>query len=160
MKLTFAIIIASLPISIGTTMLLMRINPDFNKLFFNKKYKKNLSILGVILGILIFLSFIIMNNIKFNVETTYAEFPIDKLTTKSIYYNNNLCNIDEINIIIEEPTPNFNNNIIIKTQKWDTYWLWKIPHESKTYYLFLSNDVYYKFYNNYIIFERKELNKK
>lgn len=155
MRITLAIILAVIAPTIGILPLFLRINPDINEKF-NKK-TKTISNIGCLVGIAIYISFIISLNVsKINPQVTYTEYPIQYLTTNKVYFDNNDGqHLNESNTVIEKPDSQRNNVVVVKAEDYESQWLWRIPDTRYTYYVYLSKDNYNKLQNPNVIYDNR-----
>ena len=150
MRYVFAFILAVLIPTICYSIVIL---PALSKKFKTKKWVI-IRIFSALFGIAYLLMFCIMHNTEFNIKPThYEQFPIEKLTSTKIYFNDESRLIEELNI--KEPNINYENVVIVENQNYDIYIPWKVNFNEKEYYVYMSEDTYYRFNNSHIIYERE-----
>lgn len=155
MRITLAIILAVIAPTAGMLPLFLRMNPDINKKF-NRK-SKIISNIGCFVGFVIYISFIVSLNVsKINPKITYTEYPIQYLTTNKVYFDgNDGRSLNESNTIIEKPSSQKNNMVVVKAEDYESQWLWRVPNTEYTYYVYLSEDNYNKLQNPDVIYDNR-----
>jgi hypothetical protein len=144
-----AIVLAIIAPTVGIGMF------AWSKIFdcLNKGYKKNIRDISLIVGLTIYISFLIVLSCgsKINPQATYKEYPIQYLTTDKVYFNNNNgYSLDDTVIIIGEQKTDYENIVVVETLNYEKQWIWKIPIEEKRYQVYLSIENYNKLQNKTI----------
>lgn len=111
------------------------------------------------IGMFIYISFLFIMHpsypFKSDSVTTYTEYPIEYLTTNYVYFNDNDGrDLDKGYVIIEEPTTEHNNVVIVETLDYEVQWLWKLPLTAKKYHVYLSEENYQRLQNKGVIYKR------
>lgn len=150
-----SIIIAGISGIIGFILLALLI-PELMYGTINK-CKKNICILISIIGIAIFISFLICvygNRPVYSSE--YKEVPIEKLTIDRVYFEDEEYSLNEPYIIIEEPDHKYNNVVIIEKNHYTVQWIYKFEETGRKYYVYLSEEVYKRLQDGRVLYENKE----
>lgn len=150
-----SIIIAEISGIIGFGLLILLIS----ELIYGtiNKCKKNICILISIIGIAIFISFLICAYGKYPVYSSeYKEVPIEKLTIDRIYFEEKEYSLSEPYIIIEKPDKQHNNVIVIEKNNYIVQWIYKFKLPSYKYHIYLSEETYERLRDSEVIYENKE----
>lgn len=156
MGLGISIIIAGISGIIGFILLALLI-PELMYGTINK-CKKNICILISIIGIAIFISFLICvygNRPVYSSE--YKEVPIEKLTIDRVYFEDEEYSLGEPYIIIEEPDNQHNNVIVIEKNNYIVQWIYKIKLTGIKYHVYLTEETYERLQDGNMIYENKEV---
>lgn len=156
MGLGISIIIAGISGTIGFILLALLI-PELMYGTINK-CKKNICILISIIGIAIFISFLICvygNRPVYSSE--YKEVPIEKLTIDRVYFEDEEYSLGEPYIIIEEPDNQHNNVIVIEKNNYIVQWIYKIKLTGIKYHVYLTEETYERLQDGNMIYENKEV---
>lgn len=162
MNLEIAMLIAIFPITIGL-IAGMGCKP-FIKSKTNKKlplYICNIvCVVGCVIGLIIYISFLIsMKNGKhLNSETTFKEYPIEKVTLSHVYFNDSIGDsFGESYIILEDPNDKYQNVVIEETEDYEFQWLFcKFKTSGSRYHVYLADDIYKRLKDGSVIYEDKK----
>ena len=110
----------------------------------NKKLPLYLCDVTCILGIVIFISFLICSRGEhINPQYSYTEYQVEKLTFSTVYFNDgNESNLNESYVIIENPDEEYQNVVIYEKEEYIIQWFCKVKMSSIKYHVYLSEDVY------------------
>ena len=148
MKGEVALIIAVLAgtLGLGTPFFVPMIIPDKEREDQRPKRKMiiGISMLVCFIGTLLFLSFIVScSGEHLDSKTSYEEYPIEKLTERLVYFNDEKQNLSEDWTVIEKPQEKYENIVVVEKEDFYLKWLfWKVDSTSNTYHVYLSDDVY------------------
>lgn len=154
MSFTWAILLAIIAPTVGVGIFAA------SKVFdcLNKGYKKVIRNILLVVGLAIYISFLIVVKwgVEINSQTTYTEYPVQYLTTNRVYFDNNDgYSLQEGYVIVEEPTSEHENIVVVETLKYETQWLWKLPIEKSKFHIYLSDENYKRLQNKDVIYENR-----
>jgi hypothetical protein len=90
-------------------------------------------------------------------KSDITEYPIEKLTINSVYFNSGICkSLNESYTIIEEPNEEYNNVVVVETKYYEIQWLFKIHTSGDIYHVYLSDKIYERLQNKEIIYENEK----
>lgn len=126
------------------------------------KYKKTIAWISFFVLIVGIIGFASMNNAIKNTEvsnTTEEVYDIDKLTTGQVYFtnkdeNNIGISLAESYIEVKQSDRDINNVVVKTTEDKVVNWLIDFEYSSAKYEVLLDADVYERYKNNNILFER------
>lgn len=123
----------------------------------NKKYLKYICSLFGVIGIALYISYLIcMNGTHLNSSIAYEEVPIKKLTREKVYFENKEYSLSESYVILEEPNIKYNNVVLIEKENYVLQWLCKIQTTNNKYHIYLSEDTYKRLKNGNVIYESEK----
>ena len=110
----------------------------------NKKYPKHICNLIGIIGLALYISFLVCLSIgkHQNPTFTYEEVPIEKLTTTHVYFDDNSQSLNESYVVLEKPNEEYNNVVVVATEHYILQWISKIELSGNKYHIYLSEDIY------------------
>ena len=156
MGLGISIIIACISGTIGLSSLLL-MAPDIINGTISKR-KKYIRILIGIIGLAMFISFLICAYGDHpGSSSEYKEVPIEKLTTNRIYFEEKEYSLSESYIIIEEPDRQHNNVVVIEKNNYVVQWIYKFKSTSSKYHVYLTEETYERLRDGNMIYENKEV---
>ena len=86
----------------------------------------------------------------------YEEYPIEKVTFNSVYFNSRGGDrFSESWIILENPDAKYENVIVVETEYFTLSWLFKIKTSTSKYHVYLSEDVYQRFQDGETIYKNE-----
>lgn len=151
-----ALLIAIFSPTIGI-MIILTLRPYIKKKT-NKKLPLHICTLFCVVGLIIYISFLMCFRGE-HLDSTFTnkEYPIDKMTFNSVYFNNRGGDsLSESWVIIEEPNDKYQNIVLVKTEEFKVKWLFcKINVTNDKYHVYLSEDVYNRLQDGNTIYERK-----
>lgn len=121
----------------------------------NKKLPLYLCDIACVLGLIIFISFIICSRSeRIDPKYTYTEYPIEKMTFDNVYFNNR--GGDSLNksyVIVEEPNDKYQNVVVVEKEEYIIQWFYKVKITTNKYHIYLSEDVYNRWQDGSTIYE-------
>lgn len=154
MNAKIALLIAVFSPTIG--IMAMLVGRPYIKKKTNKKLPLHICTLLCVVGLVIYISFLIcLSGKHINSTFTYTEYPIEKMTISSVYFNDRGGdNLNESWVIIEEPTDKYQNIVLVEEEEYEIQWLFcKIKSFGSKYHIYLSEDVYNRLQDGNIIYE-------
>lgn len=128
------------------------------KVKYNKKWLLHICNLSFAIGVVVYISFLICSckGKHYDSRIEYEEYPIEKVTFSSVYFNGRGGDrFSESWIILENPADKYENVIVAETEYFTLSWLFKIKTSISKYHVYLSEDVYQRFQDVEIIYKCK-----
>lgn len=150
-----AMIIAIISGVVGAMMFFL-VKPEVKRRT-NKKYSRHIcNVLGI-MGLALYISFIICLGAgkHTNPTFTYDEVPIEKLTTTHVYFDDNSQSLNESYVILEKPNEKYSNVVVVETEHYILQWISKIELSGNKYHVYLSDDIYNRLQDGSTIYEAK-----
>lgn len=121
----------------------------------NKKLPLYLCDIACVLGLIIFISFIICSRSEhIDSKYTYTEYPIEKMTFDNVYFNNRGGDsLNESYVIVEEPNDKYQNVVVVEKEEYIIQWFYKVKTTTTKYHIYLSEDVYNRLQDGSTIYE-------
>lgn len=148
-----AIIVAIAAVMFGLIMIMI-VKPKIKVKSNNKLLIYICNILFVI-GVGVYVSFLICSckGKHYNSRTEYKEYPIEKVTFSSVYFDDRGGDrFGESWVILETPNNKYENIVVEETEYFTLNWLFKINTNSSKYHVYLSEDVYDRFQDGNVIY--------
>ena len=124
----------------------------------SKKLPLHICTLLCVVGLIIYISFLMCFSGE-HLDSTFAhkEYPIDKMTFNSVYFNDRGGDsLSESWVIVEEPNDKYQNIVLVETEEFKVKWLFcKINVTNDKYHVYLSEDVYNRLQDGNTIYEKK-----
>ena len=152
-----AIWIATL--SVGTSFcILLFLLPKLIK----KRYHTYACLVFILLGFFVYGSYIwcLKHGTHYDSVKTYETYPITHANMNSVYfrYDNNKeiqASYSESYVKLEEPNDNYDNVVVIETDKYKMKWLCYVDRTATTYHIYLTETAYDKLMNGDIIYDEE-----
>lgn len=142
MSFIIATLFAGIMLTISIVLLGLSTCDDIN-CFKTKRSKITITIYFII-SFIIYISLLVVlkcgtiNNPQVIHEEKHS---IQYITTNKVYFNNNDgYSFQDENIIIEKPTVENTNVVIVKKIKYETQWIWKLSLEKTQVHVYLSEE--------------------
>lgn len=146
-------------LAITSILTLVLVKPEL-KTRCNKKYPLYICDFIIIAGISLYVGFLfnLSTGTHINSSYVYEEFPINRLTTDSVSFGHKNYALHNSYTVIEEPTEEYDNVVVVETETYQIQWLCKYNVTGTTYHVYLTEDIYNKYQNSFfdVIYERME----
>lgn len=107
------------------------------------------------IGVGVYISFIICSckGKHYNSRTEYEEYPIEKVTFSSVYFDDRGGDrFSESWVILEVPNNKYENIVVKEIEYFTLNWLFKINTNRSKYHVYLSEDIYDRFQDGDVIY--------
>lgn len=125
----------------------------------NNKLLLHICNLSFAIGVVVYISFLICSceGKHYDSRIEYEEYPIEKVTFNSVYFNGRGGDrFSESWIILENPNDKYENIVVAETEYFTLNWLFKIKTSTNKYYVYLSEEVYQRFQDGETIYKIKK----
>lgn len=148
-----AILVAIVAVVFGLFMIMI-VKP---KIKVKSKNKMLLHICNMffVIGVVVYISFLICSckGKHYNSRTEYEEYPIEKVTFSSVYFNGRGGDsFSESWIILENPNNKYENIVVEEKEYFTLNWLFRIKTSSSKYHVYLSEEVFNRFQDGDVIY--------
>ena len=153
MDITIALLIALFSPVIGLLFVLI-VKPEIKKRT-NKKIPPQICNLTFVIGILIYISLLVsLRSEHLDSSVSYTEYPIQKLTFSKVYFDDrDGYSLNESYVILEDCNSEYENVVVVETEKYMIQWFYKIKDEGNKYHVYLSEENYTRLNNGNVIYE-------
>ncbi len=151
-------ILVAMAAAISGLFMIMIVKPKIKERF-NNKWLLHICNISFVLGVAIYISFLICscNGKHYNSVVEYEEYPIEKVTFNSVYFNGRGGDrFSESWIILENPNDKYENIVVAETEYYTLNWLFRIKTNSNKYHVYLSEEVYQRFQDGETIYKIKK----
>ena len=152
-----AMIMSVISVTVGFFMLLIK------KLDYKRnnapKYKIHICNITCVIGLAIYFRFLICVSVGThrNSSVKYTEYPIEKLTFSSVYFNGrDGDSFNESYVILEEHNDKYENVVVVETEYYTLSWIFNIRTSSDKYHVYLSEEVYQRFQDGETIYKNNK----
>lgn len=125
----------------------------------NNKLLLHICNLSFAIGAVVYISFLICSceGKHYDSRIEYEEYPIEKVTFNSVYFNGRGGDrFSESWVILENPNDKYENIVVAETEYFTLNWLFKIKTSTNKYYVYLSEEVYQRFQDGETIYKIKK----
>lgn len=151
-----AILVAIVAVMFGLFMIMI-VKPKV-KAKFKKKWLVYICNLSFVIGVAVYVSFLTCSccGKRYDSIIEYEEYPIEKVTFNSVYFNGRGGDrFSESWIILENPDDKYENVIVAETEYFTLNWLFKIKTSTSKYHVYFSEDVYQRFQDGETIYKNE-----